>query len=204
MPTSTAHRLQPNTLSATRGLPSSSEAVTSPIAWRRSGQGIDSTRREINSTAQTHHGAPRLLASFAATSFVQHETILNGAFRSSRSLMGPISDSLVKKFSSVNQSVLTVCMCKQLMYKVVISVTNGIAGVFLLRSIPRERYVEIYSKFNTKDSFFYENSCSSCPCTRCAVATPDPVLPDLSRRSSKVSYCHGCCRSDWQRWKEDE
>ena len=50
MPTSTARRFQPKTFSATRHLPSSSTTVTSPIAQRRAGQGINSTRRPIKST----------------------------------------------------------------------------------------------------------------------------------------------------------
>ena len=42
-------RLQPNTSSATRGLLSRSDMITSPIAERLPGQGIISTNRPINS-----------------------------------------------------------------------------------------------------------------------------------------------------------
>ena len=50
MPTATVNRLQPNTVSATLCLPFSNDNVTSPMAHRRSAQGIKSTKREIKST----------------------------------------------------------------------------------------------------------------------------------------------------------
>jgi hypothetical protein len=50
IPNSTVSLFQPNTSSATRCLLPRRETVTSPIARRRSGQGIKSTKREISST----------------------------------------------------------------------------------------------------------------------------------------------------------
>ena len=49
MPNATAERFQPNTSSATRGLPSNIVNTTSPIAWRRTGHGIKETRRTTSS-----------------------------------------------------------------------------------------------------------------------------------------------------------